>query len=137
MAFLNSLNLTYLIVQCISSIVSVYVPIELILLVWRQYITSAITEQLIYKSKIEKQNVSLDTFVSNTSIARNLHLPGLEKKHFSYKTKCFSFILQKSNDPYSLFGSDIGICVAQSQKTFENQGLTTEVNVFFHTSKIE
>ena len=34
------------------------------------------SEQLIYKSKAEKKNVSLDIFVSDTSIARNLHLPG-------------------------------------------------------------
>ena len=41
------------------------------------------------ESKIEKQNVSLDIFVSVTSIARNLHLPGLKKKKkkISYKTK--------------------------------------------------
>ena len=36
-----------------------------------------LTQQLIYsKSKIEKHNLSLDDFVSDTSIARNLHLPG-------------------------------------------------------------
>ena len=36
-----------------------------------------LTQQLIYNnSKIEKHNVSLDIFVSDTSIARNLHLPG-------------------------------------------------------------
>ena len=29
-----------------------------------------------YKSKIEKHSVSWDIFVSDTSIARNLHLPG-------------------------------------------------------------
>ena len=35
-------------------------------------------QQLIYKSKIEKRNISLDIFISETSIyiARNLHLPG-------------------------------------------------------------
>ena len=43
-----------------------------------------LTHQLIFKSKIEKNNISLDIFVSYTSIARNLHLPGLEKKHFKY-----------------------------------------------------
>ena len=43
-----------------------------------------LTQQLICKNKIEKHNVSLDIFVSDTSIARNLHLLGLEKKHFSY-----------------------------------------------------
>ena len=39
-----------------------------------------LTQQLNYsKSKIEKHNLSnlsLDDFVSDTSIARNLHLPG-------------------------------------------------------------
>ena len=45
-----------------------------------------VTPRLIYRSerKIEKRNVSFDIFVSDTSLARNLHLPGLEKKHFSY-----------------------------------------------------
>ena len=33
-----------------------------------------LTQQLIYKRKIEKHNISLDIFVWNTSIARNLHL---------------------------------------------------------------
>ena len=42
-------------------------------------------------------------------------------------------ILQKLKDPYSLFISDtIGICVAQSQRTFENQGLITEVKKYLH-----
>ena len=36
------------------------------------------------KRKIEKHNASLDIFVSDTSIARNVHLLGYEKKHFSY-----------------------------------------------------
>ena len=38
-------------------------------------------------SKIEQQNVSLDIFVFDISIARNNDLPGLEKKHFSLETK--------------------------------------------------
>ena len=59
---------------------------------WSQYIASSwpgfsSTQQLIHKSKIEKQNGSLDIFISDTSIARNLYLPGLEKKQFNYKTK--------------------------------------------------
>ena len=62
-----------------------------------------ITQQLIYKSKIEKHNVSLEIFVSDISIARNLHLLGLEKKHFSYIRI------------HTIFGSDFGICVAQNQ----------------------
>ena len=43
-----------------------------------------ITHSLTNKSKIEKHNVSLDIFVSETSIARNIHLPGFEKKEFGY-----------------------------------------------------
>ena len=38
-----------------------------------------LTQQLMYKSKIRNLNRSLDIFVSDISIARNLHLPGLEK----------------------------------------------------------
>ena len=35
-------------------------------------------------------------------------------------------------DPYSLSGSDISTCVAQSQRMFENQGLITEVKKYLH-----
>ena len=35
-----------------------------------------LTQQLIYKSKTEKHNISLDIFVSDTSITRNIYLPG-------------------------------------------------------------
>ena len=42
-----------------------------------------LTQQLIWKSKIEKHNVSLEIFVSDISKARNLYLPGLEKNRFS------------------------------------------------------
>ena len=65
-----------------------------------------LTQQLIYKSKIEKHNVSLDIFVSDTSIDKNLHLPGLEKEHFSYV---------RTHTPFS--ESDFSICVAQNQRT--------------------
>ena len=44
-----------------------------------------LTQQLIYKREIEKHNVfvleSLDIFVSDII---NLHLAGLEKKHFTF-----------------------------------------------------
>ena len=79
-----------------------------------------LTQQLIYKSKIEKHNVSLDIFVSDTSIARNLHLLGLEKKHFSYIRT------------HTLFGSDSGIFVAQNQGTFEDQSLIKKVKSYLH-----
>ena len=72
-----------------------------------------LTQQLIfYKSKTEKHNFSLDIFVSNTNVARNLHLLELEKKYFSYVRT------------HTLFGSDSGICFVQNQRTFEDQGLS-------------
>ena len=57
-----------------------------------------LTQQLIYKSKIEKRNISLDIFASKIcSIARNFHLPGQ-----------ITFNLQ----PILLFfGSDFSNCV--------------------------
>ena len=71
----------------------------------------SLTQQLIYKGKNEKHNVSLDIFVSDTSIARNLHLPG-------------KITFQQHKGPYSfLWISDFGICVAQKQGTFEDQDL--------------
>ena len=36
-----------------------------------------LTQQLICQSKIEKPNVSLDIFVSDTSVGRNLQIPGV------------------------------------------------------------
>ena len=65
-------------------------PIYRLLLAW---LDSFLTHQLIHKSKIEKHNVSLDIFVSDTSIVRN-HLPGLEKKHFSYIRTILIFCLR-------------------------------------------
>ena len=38
-------------------------------------------------SKTEKQIVRLGIFLSDTSKARNFHLPGLEKIRFDYKTE--------------------------------------------------
>ena len=35
-----------------------------------------LTQQIIYKSKIKKHNISLDILVSDTSMTRNLHLTG-------------------------------------------------------------
>ena len=68
-------------------------------------------------SKTEQQNVSLDIFVFDTSIARNNDLPGLEKKHFSLETKNVFFILKKLKDPYSLFGSDISYLSCSKSKS--------------------
>ena len=42
------------------------------------------TLQLVCKIKIENPNAGLDIFVLDTSVARNLHLPGLEKEYFSF-----------------------------------------------------
>ena len=92
-----------------------------------------LTRQLIYKSKIEKHNVSLDIFVSDTSIARNLHLPRfmvhglvlylhakLEKKHFSY-----------IKDPFSSLGSDFGIylCCWKSKNVLGSGPYHREKNI--------
>ena len=44
-------------------------------------------------------------------------MPALEKKY---------------NDPSSLFRLHFGICVTQNQKTFEDQGLITEVKKYLH-----
>ena len=60
------------------------------------------------ESKIEKQNVSLDIFVSVTSIARNLHLPGLKKKKkkkkkLAIKLKTFLFYTSKIEGPILSF----------------------------------
>ena len=81
------------------------------------------TNLLKIESKIEKQNVSLDIFVSVTSIARNLHLPVFKKKKkkkISYKTKN-AFVLYfknwRTHTLFLVFGSDIGICVAQTSKS--------------------
>ena len=58
--------------------------------------------------------------MSDTSIARNLHLPGLEKKSFSDI---------RTNTHF--FGSDFGICVAQNQVTFEDQSFIIEIKKIF------
>ena len=68
------------------------------------------TNLLKIESKIEKQNVSLDIFVSVTSIARNLHLPGLKKKkkkkkkkNLDKKKKKFLFYTSKIEGPILSF----------------------------------
>ena len=66
------------------------------------------TNLLKIESKIEKQNVSLDIFVSVTSIARNLHLPGLKKKkkkkkNLAKKLKTFLFYTSKIEGPILSF----------------------------------
>ena len=59
-----------------------------------------LTQQLINKSRLEKHNISLDIFVSDTSLGRNLHLPGE-----------ITFWLHK--DQTAFFGSGFGICVVR------------------------
>ena len=98
----------YLRGKCIHSNFSVHLPSALIIIGWifiHEFNISPplslarffLTQQLIYKSKIRRHNVSLDIFVLGTNIARNLHLPGLEKKHFSYiRTHAFFCIRFRS-----------------------------------------
>ena len=66
---------------------------------WGQYNASSqprffLTHQLIYKSKIEKQNVNLDIFASG--ISPSFHLPGLEKKKNILVTKLKMFLFHTS-----------------------------------------
>ena len=76
--------------KCIFSNVSVYLPSELIIIggAFMHEVNVSpslslarffLTQELIYKGKIEKRNVTLDIFVSDTSIAKNLRLSWLEK----------------------------------------------------------
>ena len=50
-----------------------------------------------------------EIFVPETSITKNLHLPGLEKNVLATKLKMFLFHASNIDGLYSLFGSDIGI----------------------------
>ena len=58
-------------------------------------------------------SAKLDIFVLDTSIARNLDLPGLEKNHFSYIRIHTHFFDQ--------------VCVTQNQRTFKDQGLIIDI----------
>ena len=58
-------------------------------------------------NQIKKRSVSLKTFASDTRVAINLHLPGLEKKH-----------LALHKDPYTLFLEQILIFSCSNQRTF-------------------
>ena len=53
---------------------------------WKLRATNLLKSKSKMWSKIEKQHVSLDIVVLDTSKARNFH-PGLEKTNFSYKNK--------------------------------------------------
>ena len=69
------------------------------------------------KSKIEKHNVSFDIFVAiRHQYSRKLSSAWIKVK-----------IFQLHMDPYSFFGSDFHICVAQNQITFEDQSLIIEI----------
>ena len=128
--------LRYLSGECINSNVSVHLLSALIIIGWTfmhevnilpppSIARFFLTQQLIYRSKIKKHNACLDIFVSDTSIDRNPHLPGLGKKHFSYIM-----------DTYSFFGSESSIRVAQNQKSFEDQDLIVEVKKYLQWSMI-
>ena len=75
-----------------------------------------LTLQLIHKSKLENHKFSLEIFVAEISIARNLHLSLFEKKHFSYISTHILFWIR-----FRL------ICVAQNQRRFEDEDLIKEV----------
>ena len=47
-----------------------------------------LTQQLIYQSKIEKHNISLDIFVSETNVVYPGTFIYLGKKHFSFCVIC-------------------------------------------------
>ena len=74
-----------------------------------------LTHQLIYKSKCEKHKASLDIFELGISTAKNLHLLGLEEKHFSY------IMAYNQCTFYWIIFWCLGICTAQ------NQGFIIEV----------
>ena len=44
----------------------------------------------------------------------------------------FLFDASKFEGTVLSFGSDVSICVAQSQRTFENEGHITEVKMYLH-----
>ena len=68
-----------------------------------------LTHQLIYKSKFEKHKASLDIFELGISRAKNLHLLGLEGKHFSY------IMAHNRWTFYWILFWCLGICTAQNQ----------------------
>ena len=96
----------------------------------------SLTQQLIYtQSKIKKHNVSLDIFVSDTSIARNLHLPVLEKKHFSFIRTCTLFSIRFRYLCFSIQKTfEYQFFQACFQK-LEYQGLIMEVKKLWEESK--
>ena len=71
----------------------------------------------------------IEIFLYHTPVqlARNLYLPGLEKKHFSYKTKIL-FHTSKIEKPIPYLWIRY-IFVARGK--FANQGLITEVKKIF------
>ena len=77
------------------------------------------------KSKIEKHNVSFD-------VSFNVSFDIFVAIRHQYSRKLSSAwikvkIFQLHMDPYSFFGSDFHICVAQNQITFEDQSLIIEI----------
>ena len=69
--------------------------------------------------KIEKHDASLDVFVSDTSIARNLHLPG-------------EITLKLPKDPYSFLCTlDQMSVFAQKEGTCEDQDLII-IELYYH-----
>ena len=77
-------------------------------------------QQLIYRIKIENRIVCLATSVSDTSLPRNLHLPGLKKKHFSYIRT------------HILFWIRFRYLISQNQITFGDQSLIIEIKNYLY-----
>ena len=77
-----------------------------------------LTQQLIYNSKIKKHNVNLVIFVSETSIGRNLHLPGIGQKTFKL-----------DKDPYFFW---VLVWYLYCWSLFEDKGLIIDVKQCLH-----
>ena len=100
----------YLRGKCTHTNILVHLPSELFITSWAfmhevniwpslSLARFFLPQQLFCQSKIKKCNVCLDIFVSDTSIARNFHFPGLEKLNFSFIR------------PHALFSDQISVFV--------------------------
>ena len=77
--------------------------------------------------------LGLDIFVSDTTIARNFHLSGLENKNSSYKTKELKMFLfhtyVKNRTPHTLFLEQRYRCYSKNFWQFEIQDFIAEVKI--------
>ena len=81
------------------------------------------------KGKLKRE--MLGVFVWDTNVARNLHLLGLENKHFSWKYFCS--ILQKLKDPYLFLDQIHSHC---SKKVWESRPYHKGKKKYLHWSMI-